>query len=175
MGKLARVIGKPSVTESNGRETILCSKITRSRALVRLRYFYSRRGILLALVFALADLFEDGEPSLLGIGKGGGFQHVRRAEAGDEFSHRTFAAGTLGEFGGTQRPAQRELAAARGAASIAQFIFVEWHKCEMSQAESMNGASAVFSQAPSKSCHAMQAENPRRIFASSRSLPIKTS
>ena len=83
---------------------------------------------LLSLVFALADLFEHGEPRLLGVRNGQRLELVRRIEGGNDFAHRLFARRTMRQRLGRKRPAQGELSAADLAAAFAQLVFVKGHE-----------------------------------------------
>ena len=83
--------------------------------------------VLLPLVFALADLFEHGEPGLLGVRDGERLELVRRIERGNDFAHRLLARRTMRQRLGRKRPAQGEFPAAHLAVAFAQLVFVKGH------------------------------------------------
>ena len=87
----------------------------------------SLRCQLLALVFAFAGFFQDGEAGFLGIGDGKGLEFDGRTEGRKDFANRLFAGGAFGQFRRTDRSAQGEFPAAGGAATVAKFIFVIRH------------------------------------------------
>ncbi len=82
------------------------------------------------LVFAFTYTFEDGEPGIFGVGNGEGLEFGGGIELGDDLADRTFAEGTLGDWGGIDGAAQREGSRADFAftLAIADFVFVEGHE-----------------------------------------------
>ena len=82
---------------------------------------------LLLLVFAFAQAFKHGEARFLGVGNGKRLQFDRRIEAGNDFAYRLAAGRTNFLRGCRDGPAQREVAAANGAITFAQLIFIDRH------------------------------------------------
>ena len=82
---------------------------------------------LLLLVFALAGLFEDREPGVLGVRNRERFQFHGGTKAGDHFTNGLLASGAFLQRWRTQRTVQRELPTAHHAIALAKLIFVNRH------------------------------------------------